>query len=666
MKKILHGFNRTLQGSFLTGLLFIFLFSTSAATGTSWNSCTDTGSWYNNLDCGIIIILDNGLKISDPDYPYPEILANGLRVRVGYELIDATAPVCGDGFIVNITCFEILDPGTDCQAKFVAYPLDISGEDGTKGWYPYQFVDISGGDIVKRYWFIDGDSISDDETIEYLFTEEGQHSVCLSILTAEGCHDTECKDIYIGEHPPCQADFVYHPENVFLLNSDESSPYVAGYPYVFKDNSYGDVISWTWMVGDEVFEGGPEFFYVFPEPGAYGVCLTIMTADGCSSVACKDVIVDTMPYCMAEFEYYAPLDLDSGFTDFPGSRVIQFVDQSWGDVISWHWDFGDGSSSVEQNPIHEFPYPGEFQVCLFISTTSGCEDIHCESVFIDTTNYNCHAQFDYCSYTYPAYDPAFMDKYIIGFRNLSTPNTAYSWWEFGDGTWSDERNPVHVYSAPGIYNVCLTIYTPDGCYDGLCQEIYVGVDSCHVDFTHDIIVPDCEGFNVAHLFLPVTSEEAGSYFWDFGDGTTYYGKEAAHMYASEGYFTVCLEAWYQNGCSAKKCKTVYNYQEVNDSVYYEKCSPHGIPVMEDISVQKAYPVPASDLLYLEIYSQSDATVNVQLINVLGQATGLNRDYKVTTGTHTLELQLDNIETGTYLYRITSVRGTAQGRVSVIR
>jgi PKD repeat protein len=50
----------------------------------------------------------------------------------------------------------------------------------------------------------------------------------------------------------------------------------------------------------------------------------------------------------------------------------------------------------------------------------------------------------------------------------------YSFWTFGDGAYSNEQNPVHEYSTPGTYNVCLNIITPDSCNDTYCETITVG------------------------------------------------------------------------------------------------------------------------------------------------------------------------------------------------
>ncbi|CAN5532624.1 hypothetical protein BH10BAC1_BH10BAC1_01870 [soil metagenome] len=52
--------------------------------------------------------------------------------------------------------------------------------------------------------------------------------------------------------------------------------------------------------------------------------------------------------------------------------------------------------------------------------------------------------------------------------------TANTWvWDMGDGTFDFTQNPVHIYSIPGTYRVCLAMQTSDGCLDTVCQDITV-------------------------------------------------------------------------------------------------------------------------------------------------------------------------------------------------
>ncbi len=52
-------------------------------------------------------------------------------------------------------------------------------------------------------------------------------------------------------------------------------------------------------------------------------------------------------------------------------RMIAFIDQSEGKINSWKWDFGDGTTSVEQNPIHQYKEAGKYVVVLWVEGPAG-------------------------------------------------------------------------------------------------------------------------------------------------------------------------------------------------------------------------------------------------------------------------------------------------------
>jgi len=55
----------------------------------------------------------------------------------------------------------------------------------------------------------------------------------------------------------------------------------------------------------------------------------------------------------------------------PVQRRVAFTDQSYGKVTSWHWDFGDGQTSLEQNPVHEYSKAGKYLVVLWVEGPDG-------------------------------------------------------------------------------------------------------------------------------------------------------------------------------------------------------------------------------------------------------------------------------------------------------
>jgi hypothetical protein len=52
-------------------------------------------------------------------------------------------------------------------------------------------------------------------------------------------------------------------------------------------------------------------------------------------------------------------------------RLVAFKDLSTGKINSWHWDFGDGESSTEPNPLHEYKAPGHYTVVLDVAGPAG-------------------------------------------------------------------------------------------------------------------------------------------------------------------------------------------------------------------------------------------------------------------------------------------------------
>jgi len=73
-----------------------------------------------------------------------------------------------------------------------------------------------------------------------------------------------------------------------------------------------------------------------------------------------------------EKPYLKPIDAQWSFvvTDM-NRRMVSFTDQSYGEISSWKWDFGDGSSSDKQHPVHFYSKPGQYVVTLSIKGPAG-------------------------------------------------------------------------------------------------------------------------------------------------------------------------------------------------------------------------------------------------------------------------------------------------------
>ncbi len=224
------------------------------------------------------------------------------------------------------------------------------------------------------------------------------------------------------------------------------------------------------------------------------------------------------PACQPEFVEY-PDD----FNPF----ICYFLDQSYGNPSYWHWQFGDGYTSDEQNPQHAYKEPGTYQACLVImSADSSCSNVYCEDVNVMTVG--CRAIF--------AHYPDSLHQNSIRFENHSVAMFPTYNWNFGDGTTSTVRDPVHSFPVPGNYQVCLEIYEYlSGCGNTYCNEVQVAnTANCVSSFTYS-----ASGYSVT-LLGQLDNHLPATYEWEFGDGQTGSGSQIIHQYDSAGTYNIKL------------------------------------------------------------------------------------------------------------------------------
>lgn len=257
---------------------------------------------------------------------------------------------------------------------------------------------------------------------------------------------------------------------------------------------------------------------------------TIIQNPGPSVTADFEICVDsTAQDCQANFLYY---------TDSINSGTVYFYDQSTptGQITSWQWNFGDGTTSNLQNPVHYYNAIGTYNVCLTITAWGGaCTSVYCDNIIVSGGSVNCDADFS-----------AFVDStqnYTVYFTDLSTPfGLIDSWyWDFGDGNTSTQQYPIHTYSNAGTYNVCLTITADSGsCTSTECASItiYGGAGDCEADFYY---VNDSSGSYTVYFYDQSTpANNITSYYWSFGDGGISYEQNPIHTYNVPGTYNTCL------------------------------------------------------------------------------------------------------------------------------
>ena len=136
-----------------------------------------------------------------------------------------------------------------------------------------------------------------------------------------------------------------------------ASPTRGGAPLAvtFADQSTGTPTSWTWDFGDRSTSSSQNPVHTYSQTGTYTVTLTVTNQNGSDTTTKTDYIVVTLAP-VADFT----VDQRIGNAPF----IVQFRDLSTNNPTSWLWQFGDGTTSTDQNPRHVYPYIGAYNVTL--------------------------------------------------------------------------------------------------------------------------------------------------------------------------------------------------------------------------------------------------------------------------------------------------------------
>ncbi len=217
---------------------------------------------------------------------------------------------------------------------------------------------------------------------------------------------------------------------------------------------------------------------------------------------------------------------------------VAFRDLSTGVPTAWSWDFGDGTTSTLQNPVHTFTASGAYTVTLTVTNALG-QDQSVEVDFILADIIPPVAEFS-------ATPTSGLAPLPVQFTDESGGGPATNWtWDFGDGTTSNMPNPLHTYTTSGIFDVSLTVSNSYG------SDVRVYQNHVAVDF-----IPPVAEFSAlptsgaSPLVVDFTDQStagvATSWTWYFGDGYGSTLQNPTHTYTAQGDYTVYLRvtnAW---------------------------------------------------------------------------------------------------------------------------
>ena len=304
-------------------------------------------------------------------------------------------------------------------------------------------------------------------------------------------------------------------------------------PVTFTNLTNDPTATYLWDFGDGFSSTSTEMDHLYTSGGTYTVSLTATASNGCVNTVAKEIVVDTSPD--VDFEYsLLCTNTPSTFTD------LSVADNA--DIIAWNWFVDDELVSEEQNPAIIFETPGVKNLRMVVFSSSGCEALLSENVFVIDA-------------------PALVvtsELGCLGFASVFTDKTGVSqsrlW--MVDGVTQSTTGEVltYVFNTPGQHTVTLIGLQNSGC-SSTREEIItipanptltIAVDgSCA---NQDIYLTDTTAL--------IAGNEIASRTWRLNGSTFGNGAIALLPTSSGGSYEVELIVQTAFGCELTQTKTI--------------------------------------------------------------------------------------------------------------
>lgn len=404
------------------------------------------------------------------------------------------------------------------------------------------FMDNTNGQsrpVIKWNWDFGDATSSALPSPKHKYNTAGNKTVRYSSLTDVGClSDTVSKVIPLSDPP--------------VAKFGMSAPFCEKLVITFTDSSTivtGTIVRWTWNLGDGTIinaSNANPIQHTYNTPGTYVVTLEVETATGCRSVlSSQNLVIYNKP--VADFGIPS-VCLPAGTAPFTDLSSIADGSQN---LFTYLWNFGDGNTSTQKNPVHQYTAAGPYNVRLTVTSNNGCVD---DSIKVMNTIY----PQPKLSVSAPV-QKCFGDSVRVAIK-INTPAglkiTDYTcnWSNDAPTTGTiaagaDSIIVYHVFTNAGNQSVTVFVRsgTPGTCFsDTVTVPVYIN----RLPVPNYSIAPvSCAGEVVAFTDLSSSADgTVNKWKWIFGNTLVSSLQNPSTTYASPGTYTSSLQVESNNGC----------------------------------------------------------------------------------------------------------------------
>jgi gliding motility-associated-like protein len=403
--------------------------------------------------------------------------------------------------------------------------------DKTTGCAPavVSFQDLSFGNPTAWLWDFGNGNTSTLKNPATSYLKAGKYTITLIITNAAGLKDTMTKVEHVNIFDNPKANF-------YAATVSGCSPVRVQ----LMDSSVADtnnrIVQWAWDLGDGNLINAKNPLHVYRGSGDFAVTLKVTDDKGCSGLVLKPKFVNVTPGVKPDFTNPQPSVCTAPAT-------VNFSNRSTGPGnLTYTWLFGDGATSNERSPAHNYTTNDSFNVKLVVSSSEGCFDTLSRPAAVILGGFTTDFQLK--------------DSVCPGgsalLLNNSKPTPSASRWLFPDGTTSTVANPQKAFPNAGPVQIRL-INSYGVCNDTLTKTINISAPPTISFTTAD--TAKC----IAPLTATFTNNTVGaaSYFWEFGDSTFSTESNPIHTFTELGTYNITLTATSPLGCVSKLTKNDY-------------------------------------------------------------------------------------------------------------
>jgi PKD repeat protein len=270
-----------------------------------------------------------------------------------YYVVYTTSGPCPASDTVNITLFAGQNSAFAYTPSIYCYE---GGGTATPVFYPGASAGTFNGNAGLMVNNVTGE-------VDIAASVPGTYTVFNTIPASNGCAASSSTAV-ITIVPEVDANFTMVPDSTNAYN------------FWCFNSSIGTGAGYLWFFGDGTTSTLASPTHTFALAGTYTICLEVSTGGYCADTLCQTITVTgNLNACNALFNIG-----DNVSSSDPNAYTI--TNLSYGSTLTYLWDFGDSTTSTQQDPSHIYSTSsGPYEICLTVNNGAGCTSTYCDSIF---------------------------------------------------------------------------------------------------------------------------------------------------------------------------------------------------------------------------------------------------------------------------------------------